>query len=175
MPPVASAAWRALILLLQSVAPWALPLAVLPRPSTRHPLAADLASAAGLAALLALSVWWLARARRNAAGALLALATLGAAAVCALRFPTARWPLGAGVLVVGPLLWLTLLAAARTVGNARARGALTALWFVALMAEAFASRGALRRALRAPAPVEAAPEEDVPDATVPLADAAQTD
>jgi hypothetical protein len=107
-------------------------------------------------------------------GALLGLATVGASVVCALRLPTARWPLGAGVLVVGPLLWLALLAAARTAQRPRWRDALTVLWFVGLMADAFASRGALRRALRAPV-VEAAPELDLPDATVPLVDASQSD
>lgn len=174
MAPVASAAWRALVLLLQSLAPWGVPLATNPGPATRHPLAANVASALGLAALLALTVLWLARARRNAGGALLGLATVGAAIVCALRFPTARWPLGAGVLVVGPLLWLTLLAAARTVSHARWRDALTALWFVALMAEAFASKGTLRRALARPEPPPVYTWEG-PDATVPLPDASQTD
>ena len=38
---------------------------------------------------------------------------------------------------------------ARTVQRPRWRDALTVLWFVGLMADAFASRGALRRALRA--------------------------
>lgn len=175
MAPVASAAWRALVLLLQSLAPWGVPLVTRPEPATRYVLAANVASALGLVALLAVLVLWLARARRNASGALLGLATLGAAAVCALRFPTARWPLGAGVLVVGPLLWLTLLAAARTVRHPRWRGALTALWFVALMAESFAAKGALRRALAAPAPPPAETAAELPDATVPLPDAAQTD
>jgi len=45
---------------------------------------------------------------------------------------------------------------------------------VGLLADAFASRGALRRALRAPA-VEVAPAVDLPDATVPLVDASQSD
>jgi hypothetical protein len=174
MPPVASAAWRALVLILQSLAPGFVPLSVNPHPATSHLRAAQWGSLGGLTLLVAVLVLWLSRARRNAVGALLGLATVGASVVCALRLPTARWPLGAGVLVVGPLLWLALLAAARTVQRPRWRDALTVLWFVGLLADAFASRGALRRALRAPV-VEVAPEVDLPDATVPLVDASQSD
>lgn len=174
MPPVASAAWRALVLIVQSLAPGLVPLSVSPHPATPHLRAAQWGSLGGLALLVGVLVFWLSRARRNAVGALLGLATVGASVVCALRLPTARWPLGAGVLVVGPLLWLALLAAARTVQRPRWRDALTVLWFVGLLADAFASRGALRRALRAPV-VEAAPEAELPDATVPLVDASQSD
>lgn len=173
MAPLASAPWRALVLLAQSLCPWALPLAVRPEPATARVLAANLASALGLAILLAALVAWLARARRNATGALLGFATLGATAVCAARFPTARWPLGAGVLVVGPLLWLTLLAAVRTLAHVRARHALTVLWFALLLGNAFASRGALRGALARP--VATAAIADGPDATLPLVDAATSE
>ena len=174
MPPVASAAWRALVLIAQSLAPGIVPLSVLPHPATAHLRAAQWGSLAGVLGLVAALVFWLSRGRRNAVGALLGMATVGAAAACALRLPTARWPLGAGVLVVGPLLWLTLLAAARTARRPAVRGALTALWFVGLMLDAHASRGSLRRALQAPAPPPAA-ELELPDATAPLVDAARSD
>ncbi|MEZ4393001.1 MAG: hypothetical protein R3A48_18090 [Polyangiales bacterium] len=174
MPPVASAAWRALILLLQALAPGLMPLAVRPDPVTPHLLAARCGSALALLALLAAMVLWLSRARRHAVGALLGLATLGAAMACALRFPSARWPLGAGVLVVGPLLWLTLLAAARTTQRPRLRLALTALWFVGLMADAYTARGSIRHAM-APPPEASPVEAELPDATIPLVDATLSD
>lgn len=174
MPPVASAAWRALILLLQSLLPGLIPLSVRGDPATVHLDLARAASAGGLIALTALMMLWLSRSRRHAVGALLGLATLGAAMVCALRFPSARWPLGVGVLVVGPLLWLTLLAAARTVSRPRLRVALTALWFVGLMTDAFSARGALRRAMTPPR-IEAPPALEPLDATIPLDDATVRD
>lgn len=105
-------AWRALVLLVGSLAPWAAPLDV-PTPAGDAAMGQLLAGWLGLTLLAVLCFRALERSRLRSAVAALATLTLLAAAVTAWRLPRGELPLGYGVRWVGPLLWATLLAGAR--------------------------------------------------------------
>lgn len=117
-------AWRALVLLVEALAPWAAPLDV-PRPAGDAAMAQLLAGWLGLTLLAVLCFRGLERSRLRSPLAALATLTVLAAAVTAWRLPRGELPLGYGVRWVGPLLWATLVVAARRLAPASWKNAAT--------------------------------------------------
>jgi tetratricopeptide (TPR) repeat protein len=117
-------AWRALVLLLEGLAPWAAPLDV-PRPVGDAAMAQLAVGWLGLTLLVVLCSRALERSRGRSLLAALATVTLLAAAVTAWRLPGGELPLGYGVRWVGPMVWATLLVAARRLAPASWKNAVT--------------------------------------------------
>ena len=96
-------AWRALILLVESLAPWAAPLDVA-RPSGDAAMVQLLAGWLGLTLLVVLCVRALEQTRLRSLIAALATITVIAAAVTGWALPRGELPLGYGVRWMGPLV-----------------------------------------------------------------------
>jgi len=105
-------AWRALILLVEALAPWAAPLDVA-RPSGDAAMVQLLVGWLGLTLLVVVCVRALEQTRLRSLVAALTTLTVIAAAVTGWALPRGELPLGYGVRWMGPLVWLTLLATVR--------------------------------------------------------------
>lgn len=136
-------AWRALVLLVEALAPWATPLDVA-RPSGDAAMVQLLAGWLGLTLLVVVCVRALEQTRLRSLLAVLATLTVVAAAVTAAALPRGELPLGYGVRWVGPLLWLTLLAAVRRLAPPTWKNGATAGWSMLALVTAALSFGRLR-------------------------------
>ncbi|MDO9020499.1 MAG: tetratricopeptide repeat protein [Myxococcales bacterium] len=136
-------AWRALVLLLQSLAPWAAPLDV-PRPAGDAAMVQLLVGWLGLTLLVVVCVRALERARLRSLVAALALLTVIAAGVTGYALPRGDLPLGYGVRWMGPLVWLTLLAALRRFAPASWKNSASLGWVMLAVVTAALSFARLR-------------------------------
>lgn len=138
------AGFRALLVVVQSLAPWAAPLDVQPPRAANAQIAAAVLGWVGVAALVGGAARWLEQARFRGLHRWMTLATALVALAVGAVLPRWEFPLGAGVWVVAPLLWLTLGAVAFSVTRRETWFSVAAAWLVLCVATAWLSYPRLR-------------------------------
>jgi tetratricopeptide (TPR) repeat protein len=136
-------AWRALVLLLESLAPWAAPLDVA-LPVGDAAMAQLAAGWLGLTLLVVLCVRALERSRLRSILAWCVTLSVLAAGVTAWSLPRGDLPLGYGVRWMGPLVWFTLLAAVRGFAPPSWKSGVTVGWLMLAAVTTALSFGRLR-------------------------------
>jgi Flp pilus assembly protein TadD len=136
-------AWRALVLLVEALAPWAAPLDVA-RPAGDAAMAQLMVGWLGLTLLVVVCVRALERARLRSPVAWLATLAVIAAGVTGYLLPRGDLPLGYGVRWMGPLVWITLLAALRRFAPASWKNAAVVGWAMLAVVTTALSVGRLR-------------------------------